>query len=303
MPPPRPASSRPRKTKPGMRRERPSARTTAPPRRRPRKTKPRPRAARTSCPSSASGDEPETPVAPASDPQPPMPNEATAPTAPIDCAPSVQNEAIAPAVDHSRPQNEAIAPAGGAGRLVPIVPVTAVALLALVFFAGIASVFERSADVLGPDLSPPGHRATERGPCFQDRLPAPDHESTKVRKHETERTSGPASASGMDQGTRPILLRAFVLSCFGDRFSGFECGQSATRPWSPRCVRRRERAEKARMPATSRARLIAPHPFRATIRAPRRERPHRLPRLMGGLLCLTPGSILVELFSAASRSW
>ena len=113
-------------------------------------------------PVSPSGDGPEIPVAPTSDSQPPLPNEATAPTALVVAEPSEQNEAIAPAVDHSRPQNEAIAPAGGAGRPVPIGPVTAVALLALVFFAGIASAAEWSADVLGPDPSPPGHGATEK---------------------------------------------------------------------------------------------------------------------------------------------
>ena len=91
-----------------------------------------------------------------------MPNEATALTAPVAAQPSVQNEAKAPAVDHSRPQNEAITPAGGTGRPVPIVPVTAVVLLALVFSACIASTSERSADVFGPDPSPPGHRAIEK---------------------------------------------------------------------------------------------------------------------------------------------
>ena len=56
-------------------------------------------------------DGPETPVAPAPDSQPPVPNEATAAMAPIVAQPSVQNEASTPAVDHPGLQNEASIPA------------------------------------------------------------------------------------------------------------------------------------------------------------------------------------------------
>ena len=172
-------------------------------------------------PVSGPGDGPETPVAPAPDSQPQLQNEATAPMAPVAAQPSDQNEAIPPAVDHSRTQNEATAPAGGTGRPVPIVPVTAVALLALAFSACIAAASERRWTSSARISSPPGHRATD----------------------------------------------------------------------------------KARMSATSRRPVDRPVSFpRATIRAPRQERPHRSPRLMGGLLCLTPGSIVVELSLAASRS-